>query len=118
MAASVKPGWERRRRAPMRRSWRKASMASHHFQGLADLLLDDAAVEEMDLAVRVPGVPRVVRDHADRGAGAVEVAEEAHHGLAALGVQVPGGLVGQEDRGLGDDGPRHGHALLLAAREL
>jgi len=38
-------------------------------------LLDDAAVEEVDGALRVPGVARVVRDHADRGAALVELPE-------------------------------------------
>ena len=38
--------------------------------------------------------------------------------LAALGVEVAGGLVGQQHRGLGDDGARDRHALLLAARQL
>ena len=36
---------------------------------------------------------------------------------AALGVQVARGLIGQQHGGLGDDGARNGHALLLPARE-
>ncbi len=34
-----------------------------------------------------------------------------------LRVEVAGGLVGQDERGLADDGARDGHPLLLAARE-
>jgi hypothetical protein len=32
-----------------------------------------------------------------------------------VGVQIAGGLVGQQHCGLGDDGARNGHALLLPA---
>ena len=48
----------------------------------------------------------------------VEGAQQFHDLVAALGVEVAGGLVGQQHGGLGDDGPGDGHALLLAAGEL
>ena len=38
--------------------------------------------------------------------------------LAGLGVEVGGGLVGEDDGGLGDEGPGDGHALALAAGEV
>ena len=64
------------------------------------------------------GETDVVGHHADRGALAVELAQEVHDGLAIFGVEVSGGLVGEEDAGLAAQGPGHGDALLLAARKL
>ncbi len=43
---------------------------------------------------------------------------QSQHILAGAGVQVAGGLVGQEDGGLGGQGPCDGHPLLLAAGEV
>ena len=43
---------------------------------------------------------------------------QSQHILAGAGVQVAGGLVGQEDGGLGRQGPGDGHPLLLAAGEV
>ena len=48
----------------------------------------------------------------------VQPLEEPHDLLAGLGVEVAGGLVGQQDRGLHDQGAGDGHALALAAGEL
>src|SRR5574341_2194691 len=59
-----------------------------------DALLDDPAVEQVNDAVRVPGVARVVGHHADGGAVAVQLAQELHDRLAALRVEVSGRLVG------------------------
>ena len=44
-----------------------------------------------------------------------ELAEQRHHPLAVRSVQVAGGLVGQQKRGLNGEGPGDGHPLLLAA---
>ena len=44
--------------------------------------------------------------------------EQLHDLPALLGVQVAGRLVGEDQLRAGDDGPRHRHQLLLAAREL
>src|SRR5688572_12250590 len=81
-------------------------------------LVDDTAVEELDLAVRIVGVARIVGHHADRRALAVQLAQEVHHRLAVPRVEVPGGLVGEQDRGLARERAGDGHALLLAAGEL
>ena len=43
-------------------------------------------------------VARVVRDHADRRAFAVQFLQQAHHGFAVLRVQVTGRLVREQDR--------------------
>ena len=43
--------------------------------------------------------------------------EEVHHLEGPLGVEVAGGLVGEEEGGIAHQRPRHGHPLLLAAGE-
>src|SRR4051794_21063370 len=60
----------------------------------------------------------VVRDHEDRRAGAVDAIEELHDPYRRVGIEVPGGLVADEQRRMVHDGARDGHALLLAARQL
>jgi hypothetical protein len=49
---------------------------------------------------------------------AVQRRQQVHDLVAARAVEVAGGLVGEQHRGLGDDGARDRHALLLAARQL
>jgi hypothetical protein len=44
--------------------------------------------------------------------------EYGAHFLRGGGIQVAGGLVGENQRRVGDDGARHGHALLLPAGKL
>src|SRR5262249_1833979 len=51
-------------------------------------LLDDASVEEMNAAFGVPRVPRVVRHHADRRAGRMELLQEIHDRFAAARIEV------------------------------
>src|SRR6266566_1166707 len=55
--------------------------------------LNDAAVEQMDGALREIRVTLVVRDHADRSPVAVQVAQQLHDRLAVLRVEVSGRLV-------------------------
>ncbi len=81
-------------------------------------ILDDPAVEEVDDAVGVARVALRVGDHHDGGALVVQLGEQIHHLLAVLGVEVAGGLVGEDELGVGDHGAGNGHALLLSAREL
>src|SRR5262245_60075891 len=81
-------------------------------------LVDNAAVEELDLAVRVVGIARVVRDHADGRAFAVQLAQEVHDRLAVPRVEVAGRLVGEEDRGFARERAGDRDALLLPAGEL
>jgi hypothetical protein len=90
----------------------KSGIRDRHFR----LLFDDAAVEAWSL--RSARIPRVVRDHADGRAGAVQLAEQVHDRFAAARVEVAGRLVGQQDERLAGDGARHRDALLLTAREL
>jgi hypothetical protein len=59
-----------------------------------------------------------VRRDEDGGAPGGDVLEEVHDLPGGVLVEVPGGLVGDEHRRLGDDGPRDRHPLLLAAGQL
>ena len=47
----------------------------------------------------------------------VKAVEEVHQGVARLGVQVPRGLIGEQEKGIVHEGARDGHALLLSARQ-
>ncbi|MEZ5284874.1 MAG: hypothetical protein R2712_08710 [Vicinamibacterales bacterium] len=67
------------------------------------------------MAPRLGQPPFVVRDDADGGAVGVQLGEHLHERVAAPGVQVAGGLVGQQDGGPAGDGPRDGDELLVAA---
>ena len=60
----------------------------------------------------------VVGDEDDRPAGVVELVEQRHDLGAGMAVEVAGRLVGQDQRGFGDDRPGDGDALLLAAGQL
>ena len=76
------------------------------------------AIHEMHDA---PGIRRhvgFVRDHQHGDAVVhVEAPQQVHDLAAALGVEVAGGLVGQQHGRLGDDGAGDRHALLLSARQ-
>ena len=85
---------------------------------LAAGLFHDLAIEEMNGPVGELGVARIMSDHADGGAFTVEFAQQFDHRLAVLGVQVPGGLIRQQNRRLAGQRASHGHTLLLTAGEL
>src|SRR6266851_2031625 len=89
----------------------RSLFSNRHFS----LFLDDAAVEDVDAAVGVPRVTRVVRHHADGGAGAMQLAEQIHHRLAAARIEVSGRLVREQNQRLAGHGTRDGDALLLTA---
>src|SRR5580704_5730430 len=76
------------------------------------------AVGEFDAAVGLAGDVRVVRDHQDRMAGMVQLAEDFQDDLFIGFVEIAGGLVGQDDLRLIDQRARDGYALLFAAGEL
>src|SRR5256885_12141830 len=71
----------------------------------AVLVPDEPAVLHLDdpLAHLVDDLV-VVRGHDDRRPGAVDPVEQAHDPDAGRGVEVTGGLVGEQDRGPVDEG--------------
>src|SRR4051794_25649383 len=81
-------------------------------------LFDNAAVEHMDRAVGEARITWIVRHHADGGAVAMQLFEQAHNSLAIDRVQVSGRLVREQHRWTSRQRARHGNTLLLAAREL
>src|SRR5262245_43403892 len=114
IATSANPGDRRSPRRPMAKSLASKRMGPL----LARLRLLDAAIEELHALRRGRGVPRIVGDHAQGRAVAVELGEQLHHLRAVLAVEVAGGLVGEQDQRLADDGARDCDALLLTAGEL
>src|SRR5574338_581789 len=84
----------------------------------AAVFFDYAAVEQVNRALGVTRVSRVVRDHADGGTFTVQLVEQLHDRFAVLGVQVSRGLVRQQNGRRARDGPGDGDALLLTAGEL
>ena len=78
----------------------------------------DAAVTEADRPAHLRGDVGLVGDEDDGAARGVEVVQEGEDVRGRGRVEVAGGLVGQEERGLGHECPGDGDALLLAAREL
>src|SRR4051812_33086310 len=72
---------------------------------------DDAAVEFDDTAAHLVDDALVVRGHDDCRAGAVDAIEEAHDADGRVGIEVAGGLVGQQDQRPVDEGPGDRHAL-------
>ena len=60
----------------------------------------------------------IVRDHDDGLAIGMQLAQQVEDFQAGLGIQVAGGLIGQDHQRIVHQGPRHGDALLLAAGEL
>jgi len=82
-------------------------------------LRDDFAVAHGEGAVGDGGGFGVVGDHED---GLVELAaglaEHGEDGIGVFRIEVAGGLVGEDDGRVGDEGAGDGDALLLAAGEL
>src|SRR6266700_2724245 len=79
----------------------------------------DGTVRQEDDPVRVGGAARIVGDHHDRLSDvAHRLLQEGQQARGGVGVQVAGGLVGEDDVRPGDQGARARHPLLLAARQL
>ena len=69
----------------------------------------DFAVEQVDDTLGVPGVARVVGDHADGRAFPVQVVQQLHHRFAVGRVEVAGGLVGEHDEWIAGNGSGNRH---------
>src|SRR5271155_3157675 len=83
-----------------------------------EVVAGDDAVADGDDAVGVFGDVGLVGDDDDGVAVGVELVEEGHDLVAGLGVEVAGGLVGEDDGGAIDEGAGDGNTLLFAAGEL
>ena len=60
----------------------------------------------------------LVGDEDDGVAAGVEIVEEGHDLVAGFGIEISGGLVGEDDGGLVDEGAGDGDALTLTTGEL
>ena len=80
------------------------------------ILGNDTPILYHQLNVGLPGQHGIV-GHEDNGftEGAGRLPKQREYPLAALGVQVAGGLIRQQNSGPGDQRPGYGHPLLLAA---
>ena len=78
---------------------------------------DQAVLDAHDAIGVFLGKLRVVRDH-DNEAVATELLQDIHDLDRGLGIEGAGGLVGEDDLGVVNDGAGDGHALHLPAREL
>ena len=78
---------------------------------------DDAVGEVDDARGVLLGELGVVRHHHDQ-AVLGDLGEQVHHLHARLGIERAGGLVGEQDLGIVDEGARDGHTLHLAAGQL
>jgi hypothetical protein len=79
---------------------------------------EDLAVADVDDAMGVLGDVGFVGDEDDGVAAGVERVKEGHDFVAGFGVEVAGGLVGEDDGGPVDEGAGNGDALALTAGEL
>ena len=76
------------------------------------------AVRKLDAAIGLPSDVRIVRDHQNRMAGFVQIAEKINDDLFVGFVKIAGRLVSQNKFRLIDERPRDGHSLLLATGKL
>jgi hypothetical protein len=82
------------------------------------LFVDNLPVEQVHRPICMTRISRVVCDHADGGTATMEFAKQLHDDLAVSGIEVPRGLVGQQNRRIASDCSSDGNTLLLASREL
>src|SRR5690606_10833659 len=93
---------------------------ARHASSLRERVVDESAVVQLQYAAvghRTDQV-EVVGGHDDRRSRRVDRAEQLHDPAGRPLVEVPGGLVGQEEHRLVGEGAGDGHPLLLPAGEL
>ena len=78
-------------------------------------LFNDAAVEQMDTAIRVSRISLVVSNHADSRALLMKLAQQFHYCFAVCGIEISSRLIGEQDERIAGDGPCDRNALLLTA---
>jgi hypothetical protein len=81
-------------------------------------LCDDPSIEEVNVTLGVARVPRIMRDHTNRGTALMQFAQEIHDRFAALGIEIAGRFVGEQDDRLTCDRAGYGDPLLLPTGEL
>ena len=98
--------------------WKGSILIRVLAEALGGLVGEDLAVADVDDAMSVFGDVGLVGDEHDGVALGVERVEEGHDLDAGFGVEVAGGLVGEDDGRAVDQGAGDGDALALAAGEL
>ena len=122
-AIGRRPGGEvavQRERRGNRRPFRVpcgSEMAIVHVRR-ATLVALDPPIADRDDATGIGCHVCIVRDENDRDALAIEFLKHAEDFDARMRIEIARGLVGEHQRGVIDQGPSDGHALLLAARHL
>jgi hypothetical protein len=87
--------------------------------GLAPLVAHDPAAAQVNAALGALGHLGIVGDeHQRRAVPLAHLEEQAEDARSGLGIEVPGGLVGEQQGGLRREGAGEGDALLLAPGEL
>src|SRR5258708_4763913 len=87
--------------------------------GGGDRCFHQHALLEMQQGLRPLGRPRVVGHHQDGGPPLRhQQGQQIEDLVGALPVEVAGGLVAEQERGVAHDGAGYGHSLLLASGEL
>src|SRR5439155_2630411 len=79
---------------------------------------NDFAVEQVDFPLRMFYESRIVRDHTDSRAFAVQSLQQFHHRLAITRIQISSRLIGEQDRGMPAKRSCHCDPLLLTSGEL
>src|SRR5215469_16723548 len=87
-------------------------------EGIGVALADDAAVEQVNASAGTCGELPVVGDVDDGLAALSQASEQVKDGVSGVGVEVAGGLVGDEHGGVIGQGAGDGDPLLLPAGEL
>src|ERR1700677_2467483 len=99
--------------------WREDPRSRARSLAFAVFDVGDFAVAHVEDAVGDLGGLGVVGDHEDGLAElAAGLAEHLEDGVGVFGVEIAGGLVGEDYGGAIDEGAGDGYALLLAAGEL
>ena len=82
------------------------------------MIASDDAIADGDDTVGVLGDVGLMGNEDDGVSLGMELIEEGHDLVAGFGIEVAGGLVGEDDGGAVDEGAGNGDALALATGEL
>ena len=87
-------------------------------RALSRHLRDPALLERDGAAADQPDQLAIVRRHQHRGPAGVHLAQEVHDLQRQVGIEVTGGLVGEEERRVVDQRPGDGNALLFPTGQI